>query len=125
MIDRRKAELAVSTQEMVDKALSIDSKFRNGDVGKLKNYLYDSMKLRHLSVRTRTCKIQITESAMQSVKQDYCRNVMNSYHNLIGNPKYLLDMDETAVYLNCALNRTVHPKGEKTISIMVGGSSSM
>ena len=50
---------------------------------------------------------------------------MTSYHNLIGNPKYLLNMDETAVYLNCAPNRTAHPKGEKTISIMVGGSSFM
>ncbi len=83
------------------------------------------MKRRHLSVRTRTRKSHITESAMQSVKLDYRRHVMTLYHNLIGNPKYLLNMDETAVYLNCALNRTVHPKGEKTISIMVGGSSSM
>ena len=125
VIDQRKAELAVSMQDNVDNALSIDSTFRNGDVGKLNNWVYDFMMRRHLGVRTRTCKSQITESAMPSVKQDYCRNVMTSYHNLIGNPKYLLYMDETAVYLNCASNRTVHPKGEKTIFIMVGGSSSM
>ena len=49
---------------------------------------------------------------------------MISYCNLIGNPKYSLNMDETAVYLNCSPNRTVYPKGEKTVSIMFGRSSS-
>ena len=34
-------------------------------------------------------------------------------------------MDQTAVYLNCAPNRTVHPKGENTVSSIVGGSSSI
>ncbi len=63
----------VSTQDIVDKALSIDSKLRNGDFDKLKNWDYDFMNRRHLSVRTRTRRSQITESAMQSVKQDYCR----------------------------------------------------
>ena len=62
---------------------------------------------------------------MQLVKGDYCRNVMTSYCNLIGNSKYFLNMDETAVYVNCVRNRTVHPKGEKTVSIIVGGLSSM
>ena len=33
-------------------------------------------------------------------------------------------MDETAVYFNCSPNRTVHPKGEKTVSIMTGETSS-
>ena len=41
------------------------------------------------------------------------------------NPKYFLNMDETEVFLNCAPNRTVYPKGENKVSIMVGGSSSM
>ena len=50
---------------------------------------------------------------------------MIPYCNLICNPKYSLNMDETAMYLNCAPNRTVHPKEEKTVSIMVGGPSSM
>ena len=33
-------------------------------------------------------------------------------------------MDETAVYLNYSLNRTIHMEGEKTVSIMVDRSSS-
>ena len=49
---------------------------------------------------------------------------MTSYCNLVGNPKYYLNIGETAVYLNCSPNRTVHSKGENTVSIMVGGSSS-
>ena len=86
--------------------------------------MYDFLKRRYLSIRTRTRKSQITESAMQSVKRDCCRSIMISYYNLIGNPKNFLNTYETVVYLNCSPNRTVHPKGEKTISIMVGGSSS-
>ena len=41
------------------------------------------------------------------------------------NPKYFLNVNETEVYLKCAPNRIVHPKGEETVSIMSGGSSSM
>ena len=33
-------------------------------------------------------------------------------------------MEETAVYVNCAPNRAVHPRGEKKVSIMVGGGCS-
>ena len=62
---------------------------------------------------------------MQSVKRDYCRNAMTFYCNLIGNPKSFINMDEAAVYLNCAPNRTVHLKGEKTVSATIKRSSSM
>ena len=47
------------------------------------------------------------------------------YCNLIGNLKYFLSMDEIAVYINCAPNRTFHLKEEKTVYIVVRGSSSM
>ena len=50
---------------------------------------------------------------------------MTTYRQRINNPKYLVNMDETAVYLNISSNRTVHPKGEKTVSIHIGGASSM
>ena len=33
-------------------------------------------------------------------------------------------MDETAVYLNCSPNRTVHMKGEKTVAATIGIASS-
>ena len=62
---------------------------------------------------------------MQLVKRDYCRNFMTAYCYLIVNLRYFLIMDEKDVYLNYALNRTVHQEGEKPVSITVNGSSSM
>ena len=124
MLCQWESELAVSTQNIVDKALSLEPMFHNDDAGKLKNWVYDFLKRRNLSMRTRIHKSQITESAIQSGKRDYCRNIMIPYCNLIGNPKYFLKIDETAVYLNFSPNRSVHPKREKTVSIMVGGSLS-
>ena len=118
------AELAVSTIESTDKAMSIDANFRGGDQGNWMHWVYEFMKRRRLSVRTRTRKGQITDAAMQSVKQGFCRRLMTSYNNTIANPRFFVNMDETAVYSNCSPNRTVHPKGEKTVSIMIGGTSS-
>ena len=59
MLSQREAELAVSTQDFVEKALSIEPTFRNGDAGKRKNWVYDFLKRRNLSIRTRTSKSQI------------------------------------------------------------------
>ena len=38
---------------------------------------------------------------------------MNFFRNLIGDPKYFLNVDETAMYMNSGLNRTVHLKGKR------------
>ena len=124
IIAQRNAELAVSTLNIIDKAMTIDANFRNGNRVRLMGWVYDFMKRRRLSVRVRTRKSQITNAAMQSVKQDYNRRVMTSFNTRIRDPHYLINMDETAVYLNCSPSRTVHQKGEKTVSIMIGGTSS-
>ena len=44
-----------------------------------------------------------------------------SFKSRTDDPRFFINMDETAVYLNCAPNRTVHLRSEKTVSIMVGG----
>ena len=36
----------------------------------------------------------------------------------------MVNMDQTNVYFNCAPQTTVHRKGERTISVKIGGSSS-
>ncbi len=46
---------------------------------------------------------------------------MTSFYSRINNPHYFVNMDQTPVYMNCAPHRTVHKKGEKTLSIRVGG----
>ncbi len=61
---------------------------------------------------------------MESVGRDFAQRLMTSYSYRINNPRYLVNMDETAVHMNCSPNRTIHEKGEKTVSIMIGGASS-
>ena len=124
MIEQRDAELAVPTVDIADKAMSLDASFHVGNYNKLMRSVYEFMKRRRLSVRTRTRKSQITEVTMQSVKQDFCRRLMTSYNGFKRNPRFLVNMDETAIYLNCSPNRTVHPTDGKAVSIIVGGISS-
>ena len=45
--------------------------------------------------------------------------------NLIGNHNYFKSIEETAMYLNCASNRAIHPEGKTSVSIVIEGSSSM
>lgn len=44
---------------------------------------------------------------------------MASYHHKIGNPKHIINMDETSVYLNYTPNFDVHPTVLKTAAIMI------
>ena len=124
-IELRQPELAVSTLYVIDKAVSSLPKFKEGNAEKPLYWVYNFMKHRNLSVRTRTRTSQILDSAMQPVRDVYCHRIMTSYNLRINNPKYLVDMDETAIYLNSALKRTVHLKGEKIVPVMIDGSSSM
>ena len=125
ILKQREEELAISTLNIINKARSIDASFRCGNQKKLAYWVYDFMKHRNSSVHTHTRKSQLTAAVTQSVKVDYCRRLMTSYNSHILDPRYLLKMDETALYLSYSPNPTVHPKGQNTVSIMVGGSSSM
>ena len=100
----RRAKLAVFTTDIIDKAVSIYSEFKNGDEKKRLHWIYKLMARYKLSVRTRTRVIQISADAMQTVKYDYCKRSMTSFRNRINNPKSLVKMDEKAVFLHCAFN---------------------
>ena len=123
--EQLRAELAVSTLEIIDKALSIDPQFKNGSSPTLQNWVYRFTKRHSLSVRTRTRVSQVTSTALQSVRQQYCRHIVTSYASNINNPLFFVNMDETAIYLNCFPNRIVDAKGEKNVPIMLDGVSGM
>ena len=123
ILEQREEEMPVSTADIIDRAVYLQPDFKHGDEKKRIYWVYEFLKRRHLSVRTRTRVSQITNAAMQPVKRDFCRRIMTSYQSKIRDPKYLVNMDETAVYLNCTPNRTVHPTGEKTVAIMIGRSN--
>ena len=71
------------------------------------------MKRRRSYVRVRTRKSQMTNAAMQSVKQDYNRRIMSSFYTRVRDNNYLINMDETAFKLNFSPSRTVHQKKRK------------
>ena len=48
--------------------------------------------------------------------------MIKSYNYLIDDPHYPINMNETAVCLNCSRNRTIHARGAKTVSVMIGGA---
>ena len=54
----------------------------------MKNWFYEFFKRKSLNIHTRKRKTQITELAMKSVKHNYWHSAINSYCNLIINPKY-------------------------------------
>ena len=122
---QREAEIAVSTTDIIDKALSINPQFEEANNVTLTRWVNRFMARHSLSVGTRTRVSQVTAAAMQPIRQQFCRRLMTSYKHRINDPYFLVNMDETAVYLNCSPNRTVHMKGEKTVSVMIGGASSM
>ena len=111
-MSQRNPELAVSTIDLIYIAMSIEGNFRGGDRRKLMHWVYEFMKRRGLSVRTRTRESQTSDVEIQSVKQDFCRRLMTSYNNTTPNPRFLVNMDETAVYLNFSPNCTVYPRRE-------------
>ena len=125
VLKQRKAELALITSDIIDKALSLDPQFKYGNQVTLGHWVYRFLKRHQPSVRTRTRVSQITNFAMKCVRRDYCRRLMTSFRNRINDPRFLINMDETAIYLDCYPNRTVHIKGEKTVSVIIGGVSSI
>ena len=63
-------ELAVSTLDIINKAVSIDPEFKEGDQ---KNRIYWVSRFiarKNLAIRTRTCVSQDSEAGMLPVKQE-------------------------------------------------------
>ena len=76
-------------------------------------------------MRVRTGVGPIIDSVMQLGRRDYCRRVITMYNIRVGSPWFLCNMNQTAVYMNSAPNRTLHHIEERTVSIHSNGSSSI
>ncbi len=123
IVEQRESELAVRTVNVIEKALPIHPHFKNNSEGALFSWFYRYLKRNKLPSRTRTRVSQTTAIAMESVCQDFAQRLMTSYSYRIDDPRYLVNMDETAVYMNCSPNHTIHKNGEKAVSIMIGSAS--
>lgn len=53
--------------------------------------------------------IQIKVIAVQSVKDCYCCNTVSTFRNQIRNPRCLLNIDETSIYIYCTPTYIVDP----------------
>ena len=59
----------------------------------------------------RTCSYQSNSGSHKAVNKDaFCHFIMTTYAVRVSNPKYLVTMDKTAIYLSCAPKRTMHHK---------------
>ncbi len=123
MIQRRKQNV-VSMKEIIEKALSINPQFKQGESSKLTPWVYQFLSRKNLSVRTKTRSSQVLDAVMKPARREYCKLIVTVLQNYIVDLKYLVNMDETAVYLNCSPKRTVHRKREHTIPIRIGGGAS-
>ena len=119
----RNEEIGVRTHEIIDKAISIEPAFKDGTEGKRRVWVYHFLRRHDLIVHVRARFSQITDSLIQSAKRGYCRRVMRMYNMQVANPKFLCNINQTPVYMNCASTGTVHRRGEHTVSIRTGRSS--
>ena len=123
VMENRFSDLSTSTTDIIDKAVSLDPNFKNGNEITLRNLVYQFLKRNNLAICTRTRISQIKAAEMEPLRLKFSRRVMTTYKNHINNPMFLINLDETAVYLNYPLIRTVHAKSEKTISVNIHGVS--
>ena len=85
--------------------------------------MYQFSKRNNLVIRTRTFVTQGRAPEMETMRLEFCRGVMRTYKNLIKNPMYLINMEETADYFNSPPTRTEYRKSEKTVPANIQGAS--
>ena len=72
--------------DIINKAMSIDANFRNGNRVRLMGSVHDFMKRRRLCERVRTRKSQITNAVMEFVKQNYNHRIITLFNARIRDP---------------------------------------
>ena len=100
IMEQRKDEMVISTMGIIDKAVSLNPTFKGGDETKLLHCDYEFLKRRNLSVRTHTRMSLETSANRLPVKHEFRRRIMTTFNTRISDPKYLINIDETAIYLN-------------------------
>ena len=114
IIEQKDADLAACTTDTVDRVFSLNPRFKSMNQLKLTKWIYRLLKPHRLYIRICTHVSQVTDGAMQTARQDYCRRRMTSYSNQISDPHCLPSMDEKEIYLICFQKRSVDVTGRKT-----------
>lgn len=121
IVEKRQAELVVSTVSIISKALSLQPSFKDNNPKTLKSWVFTFLSRFHLSCRMATRTGQSLNGHLPIVKQEYTENFMKKfsssgeYSNI--SPQCFVNTDETALYFEANPRKAVHFKGDNKISI--------
>ncbi|KAE9341572.1 hypothetical protein PR003_g9918 [Phytophthora rubi] len=110
ILDRRAHELAVSTNQVIAKAVAINPSFRGGNRKAMWKWVYPFLHRHRLSIRRRTRVAQKLSGHLQEVRREFVAAINERFEpggTLEGTPASLrVNMDETAVFFEMTSDTT-------------------
>jgi DDE superfamily endonuclease len=128
ILAQRTQNIAVHTRNIIQFAIQTKPPFKGGDVKKQVKWVYRFLGRNGLSIRRPTRIGQKLSGHLQEVQDDMTRGVRErlavggSLHGL--DPKYFINMDQTAVWFEMKSSTTVDVLGAQTVSVRDSGSNS-
>jgi hypothetical protein len=127
IIDRRRQEIAVTTDQVIAKALAIDPTFRNGHRSAMWSWAYPFLHRHRLSIRRKTRVGRKLSGHLENIRREFVEAVNERFRSggtLEGIPPRLrVNMDETAVFFEMTSNTTINSVNARTVSIRGSGSN--
>ena len=123
----RSRSFSVSTRQVIEKALSINENFHEGNWKALWKWIYKFLDRHGLTIRRVTRKGQISCGKLEEVKQRVVASINSRFKfgDLCDvDDSMFVNMDETAIYYESKQATTINNKGENTVAIRSTGSSS-
>jgi hypothetical protein len=130
--EMRQEDIAVKTENLIAQAIKIDEEnlfsFKNGNTDRIHRWVYAFMERWDLCLRRTTRVGQKLSGHLDMVRKDSVAALNNRFApggTLFGTqPKYFLNMDQTAIYFEAKSKTVVAPKGVRTVAIRDSGSNS-
>lgn len=124
----RDDDIPISSNQVICKAVSMESNYHNGKTKALWKWVYQYLRRNRLYSRRIAHEGQKLSDHLQTVKDQFT-NMVNSRFELEGTmegsaAKYVANMDETAVFLECKSKTTIYHRGANTIAARCSGSNS-
>ena len=113
---------AVSTANIICKALQLEPQFKGGCNKKLRSWARKFRKRHDLVFRRPTRVSQYSPQQAEAVRTEFAQSTMTMVHMNSIPRNMFVNMDETAVYFDTDYNYTVNKKGAKTVSVRHGSS---
>ncbi|KAH9086174.1 hypothetical protein LEN26_020386 [Aphanomyces euteiches] len=115
----RDDDIAVSTNMLIIKALSVDPSFHGGSSSALTKWVYQFMERRKLAIRRPTRCAQKLSANLAIMRKDFVESIKDR-HGPFGKlaevaKSYIVNMDETPVNVEPEIKTTIAVKGSKTV----------